>query len=455
MRSGEISNRWRDLSTGGCTVFGRRLERSTLLILLLVLAGLTLRIAWNFYRPTSGASGEAFNVASAIADGRGFADSFQLGQGPTAHLLPTSPLFAGLIYRAFGVNAPIAEFLLSMWSLGLVFGAFLLLFGVFARLGTPRWARIGGLGFLCLAPAYIAQEAVDFRIWEGGLAVFLTALFLNRLLRADMQASAPSVGVLAGLSAITALLFFVNPPLGLGAYACALLYAVRRLSWSRTFLAGALAICALALLVVPWTVRNALVFEEAIPMRSNTGLEMAIAQHPAAASGLDRGQVFLDRLKDIHPAQSQEAYRRMQAVGGEVAYSAMLGEETRAWMAAHPKDVLRISLRHIRQIFAPEPWQYTTFGSGKLPGLRAGLASIAGLLGAAGLLVALARRRAGWIYPAMLVLVTVAAIAPFQPVPRYNYLFYPLLAYCAADLVAVVLGRFSRSPAGAGAGCDR
>ncbi len=179
-------------------------------VALLLVLGVGERVAWNLIRPGVGASGEAFNVAAALAGGRGFADAYQVGQGATAHLLPISPGIAGGIYAVFGVRSMGAEILLACWSIGLAVGAYLLLFRAFGRLGLPRVARLGALALLCLAPTYVPQEAVDFRIWEGGLSVLLTALFLDRLVAIET----PSAKAIAGMALLNALLFFVNPICG-------------------------------------------------------------------------------------------------------------------------------------------------------------------------------------------------------------------------------------------------
>ena len=65
------------------------------LLSLATLVGLAERIGWATIRRTPWATGEAPNVAIALAHGRGFSDAFFVGQGPTAHLLPIAPAIAG------------------------------------------------------------------------------------------------------------------------------------------------------------------------------------------------------------------------------------------------------------------------------------------------------------------------------------------------------------------------
>ncbi len=184
-------------------------------------------------------------------------------------------------------------------------------------------------------------------------------------------------------------------------------------------------------------------------LRSNSGLELALANHDGAVDPADPRQAFIDRLVQIHPAQSRAAYQAMRDGGGEVAYSRALSAATQGWMRAHPAQVLTLAVRHVRQALFPEPWQFVVFGTGQFGGLRAGIASIVGLLGLGGIALALVQRRPGWVYPAILILVPALAMCLFQPVPRYTYIFYPMLAYAGAFLCAALVGGFAKpAPSG-------
>ena len=436
--------------------FNRIPTRITVSLLLLV--GIAERSLWNLIRSGIGApDGEAFNIAAALANGFGFADAFRVGQGPTAHLLPINPSIAGGLYAIFGIRAWPAEFLLACWSIGLAMGTYLLLFRAFGRLGSPRWARLIALAFACIAPVYFTQESVDFRVWEGGLAAFLCALFLDRLLAFQSNKNLLMHAV-AGMALLTALLFFVNPILGLGAYACAAIVCFKRLHGVRLAGTIGLAVGALAIFLTPWVIRNALVMGEPILLRSDVGLELAIANYAGAIEAKDPLDEFMLRLREIHPYQNGTltvkrlgAYQAMRMAGGEAAYARQLGNEAWRWIAANPWAAARLASRHLREVFAPEAWQFRT-NSGTLPHLRAGLSSLAGLLGLLGLAYALYERRPNWIYPTFLVTIPAISYCLFQPIPRYTYLFYPMLVFCAADFMGSIGSHWLRQYASGASG---
>lgn len=413
------------------------------IITLLVLAAIVERVLFVLLRPFPGAAGEGFDVAQALANGRGFADAYWSGQGPTAHLLPVSPLIAGGVYAVFGVRSWPAEFLLGCWSIGLTLSAYLILFHAFGRLGTPVWARLCALAFGFLVPIYITEEVVDFRIWEGGLAVFLSALFLDRLLvlQSGKELRMP---VIAWMALLAALLFFVHPLIGISAYACAALVCFRHLRGAQLVGAAGVATLALALFVVPWVIRNTLVMGEPILLRSNAGLELALANYPGAVDPVDYNGEYLRRLREIHPRASQQAREKLTMAGGEIRYARQLGDEAWRWISANPGTTMRLALRHLRQIFVPEPWQFIGFRSGTFATPRAMLAGAVGVLGLFGLGLALVQRRVNWIFPTLLIAIPALTYCLFQPIPRYSYLFYPLLVFCAADGVASIASRWLR-----------
>ncbi len=413
----------------------RRLGRipASTLVVLLIAAGIAERSLWNLVRTASVQHGEAYNIAVALSQGRGFADAFHPGQGPTAHMLPISPLVAGSMYALFGASSRPAEFLLACWSIGLAVGTYYLLFRAFAHLGSSRTSRLIALAFGCLAPTYLSQEAVDFRIWEGGLAVFLCALFLERLLAALSQGRL-GAGIVARISFLAALLFFVNPILGIGAYLCSAVSCFQRLKGVKILGAIAIATGMLSLFIVPWTLRNEMSLGAPVILRSNAGLELALANHAGALDAVDPEQRFMLRLQAIHPFSSEANYQAMLAAGGEVAYSRRLASTTWAWIRANSGMTARIALLHLREVIAPEPWLFRLAGTGFMSGLRSALATFIGMLGTIGIAHALITRRPLWVIPALLVIPPVLCFCLFHPIPRYTYLFYPVLIFCAADL---------------------
>jgi hypothetical protein len=418
-------------------------------VALVLTGGLALRLLWLLleHGDLTGffSASEAQRVALTLAQTGHFADAYFAGQGPTAHILPISTGIAGSVLWLFGPYSSAASVSLLVWSLAQTGGAYLLLRGLFRALDADPLTLRWGLALLCLVPPFVTQEVIDFRYWESALAVLLSAAALVLLIRAD-QGGKPRRMVIASGGALVALIVFVSPSAGLAAGACWGLMALFRWPWRTiVLLAGSFALC-LALMVVPWAMRNARELGVPVLLRSNAGLELAIANHPAALSERAPERVFSDRVAAIHPAANPALRDEIRKPGGEVRYSRHLGEEARAWIAAHPGDFARLYLQHMRQFFFPEPWQFYFSGWEGARTARSLTIALVSLLGIAGLAAGLIRRPRRYWIPAVYIAVIALSYAPFQPMARYIYLTYGMLAFLAVDLVVVVRRRLKPRP---------
>jgi hypothetical protein len=418
-------------------MYSMRKSCGDLPFLLTILAGgLALRLIW--FAQLHGAlsaiapSGEATRVALALAEGRGFADAYFAGYGPTAHLLPLSPGAAGLWLWLFEPRSAAANFALLGWSILQVGFGYYLLARLFKHLNadplTIRW----GMAFLCLIPVFVEQETVDFRYWEGAAAICLVSANLLLLLELEARERVRDSALLAiaGLASVT---FFLSPPVGLATGACWAVFALRRLSFMQLGKIAAAGGVALGLMVVPWAIRNTRDIGNPVLLRSNAGLEMALANHSAALSDRPPQEVIANRIMAIHPSLSEQARAALKDAGGEVAYSAQLGTETRQWIAEHPLGFAQLSLRHLRQFYFPEPWQMEFSQWEAFRPWRARLIALVNLFGLVALGVGLWSRRRGYGVLALYLGVVALPYMVVQPTPRYSYLVFGLLSFLAIE----------------------
>lgn len=403
--------------------------------IMLTLAGIGERILWTLLQPAHGAMGEAMNVAIALGEGRGFADAYGPGQGATAHLLPLGPALAGLVYHWLAPRSPAAEAILACWSIGLAIGTYLLLYRALGHLRVPRPARRAALAVGMLAPAYFTIETVDFRAWEGGLATFLAALFLERLLCEHGRLHPGATRFPLAPIACGCLLFFVNPPLGVSAFVCLAILGLTKLPMRANIAGAMVALALLGAMIVPWTIRNDRVLGQVVPLRSNAGLELALANNPEMVAASDQSAALEHRLLAIHPTANLQARRAVERIG-EVAYANRRGVEAEVWIAANPGTAARLWLRHARQMLVPDRW-ITDSRHSLLGGIRALFIQTVGIGGLLGLAVLIRRRRGGAIYPAVMLFLTTILLMPFQPVSRYTYVLYPTLCFLLAGLSLV------------------
>lgn len=406
-------------------------SRNYLLPLMLLAMGAAWRIWWVHGHFDTLIKGEAGRVAVAFARTGAIADPFYPGEGPTTHLSPIAPMINGLILRVLGVETAESTWALTLFAIACCLGAAIILYQAFAIIGVSRRSRLAGLGLACLLPLNELIETDEFRFWEGGLAVLLSASIFWLTVKADRKDELRFADIVL-LSFLLSLLFFISLPLGLAGYVNLAVLLLRRAPVRRW--AGMITTAALLLMVVlaPWTIRNYNLFGHFIPLRGNAGLELAVANHPAALNDVNPRGVFRARLAEIHPDEEPAVFRKMQQEGGEIPYAARLGRETVAWIKQHPADFTRLTIRHLTQFFFPPRWLWTV-NSKRERGIdiRKLITWTTAAFGLAGVLACLFWWRERMLYAVAIVTVPALPYMVLQPILRYRYIIlFPLLYLC-------------------------
>jgi hypothetical protein len=190
-----------------------------------------------------------------------------------------------------------------------------------------------------------------------------------------------------------------------------------------------LAAIVLVAVLAPWTYRNWEQFHRIIPLRSNFGLELAIAFHSAAVNAPDPSAVFHRRLASLHPLRQSDASAFLRANGGEVGYSQHLEHETLAWIREHPVDSVSLAIGHLRQYYFPPQWFWIE--DARFVAIKQAIIWAISLFGLIGAALALVRWRGPWSYVAVLATVTSLPYSLVQPIIRYYYIVYPFLLLLA------------------------
>ena len=399
--------------------------------LLLLIIAIAERTAWSFVRSGDPYAGEAENVGLAIARGAGFADAYFVGSGPTAHLMPTTPLLAGIIFKMFGSLSPVSNVILVTWAEAQMVINYLLLFRLFERLGSSRVALLTSLATLCCLPVFLGQENLDFRYWEGGLALMFCLIILHMLLSLQSTDVIRNVDVFV-VALVASFTFLLNPLIGLSAYLASLFLLTHRFSLKSAAYPILISAGVLVAVLSPWIIRNYFVMGHVIVLRDNAGLELSVANNDLTAAGPDYGAAFAQQMNALHPSNGGHGRERLLQVG-EFNYMTELQRAASEWISSHPVSFARLCLRHLRQMYFPDAWQFE-IGSGKYSSGRAALISFVSAFGMLGLLVGMLRDFRQWRYVGAVILTVDLLYMPFQPMPRYLYFNYGFLTFCAMDL---------------------
>ena len=294
-----------------------------------------------FPRPVQGTVNntgyEALQVAYSLAHNHGFANPFEdLQSGPTAHLTPLFPLLLSGVIRCFGDGAHSLSIII--WMGVITFGIQLSLWPFVAeRLGMSFMAGVLAAGlwlFIGFLPG-IPWEA-DY----AAVLVILITIGMYRIFRERCSTAYVAVSaVFWGVTILT--LPVVLMPFAIFALGVIFLSA-------STFRQKLVFVIVPLLLLVPWIIRNYVVFHHVVAVRDNLGMELGVSNNPCAKFSV------MDNLAgcDIHPNRDYAEAQRLLVLG-EYNYNHQRLREALDWIAGNPSQFIHLTVQRTVAFWFP------------------------------------------------------------------------------------------------------
>ncbi len=284
---------------------------------------------------------ETTQIAKSLLMHGTFSDPYSpMPTGPTAHVGPLYPLFYAAMLRVFGSGEAFgwAIRLLSLAALALHWALLPL---AASRLGIPAAAGLFAaiLGALIAAPTSLYNQDAAFTCLLLTALICLTAPSRDGAFRAGQAVAA---GLLWGVACLQ------NPillPVWI-VWGAVLFFSLERVHRRNVAFLG------LAILVMaPWLIRNRLVFDEFVFIRSNTGTEMAVSNNDCTSA------TWQDNWRSgcyarWHPNESPELARRVAAIG-EVRFNREQRDTALKWIRERPARFLLLSARRFNLFWLP------------------------------------------------------------------------------------------------------
>ena len=399
---------------------------------LIVLAALVLRLGYaSNYRATHSEQAlrtipflyEPGNIAASVADGNGYSSPLRVDSGPTAWMTPVYPLLLAEVFRIFG------KYSYHAWEAAVALN---ILFGVLTcvpviligrRLGGAATGALAGWLWAVFPNALIIPVE---SMWDASLAALLGACIVLYTLRTRGFRSGGAwigYGALWGFALMTSATLVLLLP-----------FLLAWIVWQTRALRGpAIAAAVIVLTCAPWAIRNALVMNAFVPLRSVGGVSLWM------------GTIDPDLGRwpgSYHPiADSRERARFVEL--GEIGYMHAKQREAMEFIAAHPFTEARLSLQRFVGFWAGgalHPW--TAFWQNRSAWFRFVLAfDLAVAMAAlAGIFLLWLRRNSDWIPVATVPLVIPFAFYLSLASARYRLLVDPSVMVLAA---AALAGRWS------------
>lgn len=412
----------------------RLLRSPSFIVFFALLLRMGLLVGGHTYRrvPTTGPYGfadEMGRIAQSLAAGHGFSSPYGVPTGPTAIMPPVYPYLIAAAFRLWGINTPAAAFaVLMVNSLFSVLTCLLLLW-----LGRMTFGDTTGL-LAAWAWAFLPGAVLIpiSQIWYDALTAMLLAALVCATLRLRKAAATVSFRAWAAFGGLWALAALVNPTvLAPMPFLLAWVFYKRSklgLVWGRP---AAVLLAAFAIVLLPWLVRNLVVFRQPVFLRDGFGLQLYLGNHPGA-SGARTGEADPpDNPREL------DLYRR----AGEVAYMRAKQREALRFIASHPGEFLWLCLQRFGELWV---WtgDYRPFGSVMSPALWSAPYFLLPALAMLGLALAFREQRDA-VWPLAFVLLFYPLVFVISTMdPRYRHPIEPELALLGAYAVASLLRRF-------------
>jgi 4-amino-4-deoxy-L-arabinose transferase-like glycosyltransferase len=267
-------------------------NKAALIAILLLGLGLRVAEAWDGRPPVYDAVAYE-RIAANVERGDGFTAGRQATQ-PSSNYSPGLPLLtAGLYALSGGIHERFARLVLA--AIGSL--AVLLAYLIGRRLSGPV-AGLAGAAAVAIYPALLEYQGM--LMGEPLAATLLAGAVLSFLWAAD--GSSPSGWLLPG--ALLGALALVRPEyLGISLLLAVVALAWQRPDWRRGLANPALLLAGAALVVAPWTVRNAVVLDRFVPVSTGGGQVLFAGSYLPSGGDPERvGEEVLER----HPGLARQ-----------------------------------------------------------------------------------------------------------------------------------------------------
>lgn len=319
------------------------LEKKKLLLTLIFVAALLVRLgAMAALETYKFANDEEFGtgygkVARHIALGEGVSEGYYDSGKPraTAVAPPLYVYFVGFVFSIFGIYSVKSAIVIELFqSLCAALSCV-----VFYHLGKKFSEMVGLLAAVGMAfyPASVLFSTM--RIHPIVLVVLLIGmimLYLFRIREHGRRRDAVICGVLMGITALVepaGILFFVASCVWLLFWSSGSRFAAVKSS----LLMGTVCI----LCVLPWTIRNYVVFNAFVPLKSSIGTNLLQGNNPYA-NGVTFDD-FQDQMQQLFTKEEREKLRGLD----DVQRNKIMQEKAIGFIKADPKRFVELTLKRI------------------------------------------------------------------------------------------------------------
>lgn len=355
---------------------------------------------------------ETGSIAGAIARGEGFSSPFWRPSGPTAWIPPIYPYLLAGIFKVFGLFSTASA--VAILTINCAFAA-LTTWTIYA-IAERMFGRSAALaaGWMWTVVPFFYRYAITWA-WDPAMSGFLLSLGVLCVLRIESPewSKWAGLGILGAVSALlNASLTTLFPLLFL--WAAWKLWRAGKHAITPLIVATAVMACCM----MPWMIRNRLVFGQWVFIKSTAAYEFSLGNYPGADGAAYSG---------AHPALNRTLFEEYVRLG-EIEFLREKGNAAKTWAKSHPSEFAKLTLQRIADFWTGRELAYEPITDPFKPWMVMTESAVA----LAGLWLALRRKVPG--------IVPIALMLLFYPLPYYLTHTNPKYRHAIEPLLVILIG---------------
>jgi dolichyl-phosphate-mannose-protein mannosyltransferase len=423
------------------------LENKKFLLTLIFVAALLVRlgtmVALETYKFASHDEfGTGFGkTARHIALGEGFSEGYYDSGEPRATAVspPVYVYFVGFVFSIFGIYSVKSAIVIELFQ-SLCAALSCLVFYQLGKKFSEATGLLAAAGMAFYPPSILFSTMRIGPIVLVVLLIGMIILYLFKIQEHWHRRDAVICGVLMGVTALVepaGILFFVASCLWLFLWSSG-----RRLEAVKS---SAIMGTVCILCIVPWTIRNYVVFHAFVPLKSSMGTNLLQGNNPYA-NGLTFDDFFRSQEKQLFSEQEREKMRNLD----EVQRNKIMQEKAIGFIKADPERFVELTLKRIFYYWNfVNPYRPTPYDT-----LRIITYGPVFILAMIGLIMSHRRWREGSLFLALIVSYPVLYYVTQVTINRYRYgveaFLLVLASYATVELVNGFRRGYSFMPAAEG-----
>lgn len=350
---------------------------------------------------------EMDQIAVNMVQGRGFSSPFENGSSPSAWVCPLVPTLWAFMIWCFGGPTGLAHIAVA-YTGTVPSAACVVVYWLIARhmlRGSPHLQRTAFLvaAIFCVWPESLYVLDIPWYMpWQELGTALMVLLGMTWIDRPSLRSVMP-VGIAAGILALVNVVPMPIFPIIL------LLPALEnRAQWKRILGCGSAGAAIALLIILPWSIRNAVVLHAFVPLRANGGFQFWEGNNPQGC--------VRENASSLHPGIELSELKRYDAMG-EVAYSRQAFHDALVYIRSHPRATLARTAERVYVVWLTDVFDQWRWDSGtprwwnqKRPGIMKALSSTL----------------AAWV---LLILMTWALLSKRLEVLPYKWLFAGIMFF--------------------------